>query len=436
MRLSYSIPIITWVFLIFTAIVNIWAFQVFSDKYFSEYIEELAKTDVSPDPNRIQALLQIGKLNKDDQAEYITILSELSNLATSLENISENPELYMSNTSATGGSMISLPFIENQKNLVPSFRLSAISEGTLEGEFVRNILRDILLVNIAWLSLLLIGYSLWIRSLFRPIIVVTSTLQNIIDRRHYASIRYSANNEFTPLISTINNLHKSLSIQEKIRSDFLSDLSHEIRTPVTAVKCYLEAIQDGAMELDTNTVNLLQSELERLAHITGRIMDYESLTHDVFDAVNVERFSLKKVSLDIINEYKPQLMKTNQVIDIDFPDDTMTSMDKGMYIQVLHNIISNFIKYAWENTRLLIGYKKNVKDYIFEFSDNGVGIPNEELEYVKEKFYRVDKARTQSEKSMGIGLSIIDKIARLHGGSLTVEENTPKWVKFIVRVGR
>jgi signal transduction histidine kinase len=242
--------------------------------------------------------------------------------------------------------MISLPFIQNQKNLVPSFRLSAISEGTLEGEFVRNILRDILLVNIAWLSLLLIGYSLWIRSLFRPIIVVTSTLQNIIDRRHYASIRYSANNEFTPLIRTINNLHKSLSIQEKIRSDFLSDLSHEIRTPVTAVKCYLEAIQDGAMELDANTVNLLQSELERLAHITGRIMDYESLTHDVFDAVNVDRFSLKKVSLDIINEYKPQLMRTNQVIDIDFPDDTMTSMDKGMYIQVLHNIISNFIKYA------------------------------------------------------------------------------------------
>jgi signal transduction histidine kinase len=62
--------------------------------------------------------------------------------------------------------------------------------------------------------------------------------------------------------------------------------------------------------------------------------------------VNVERFSLKKVSLDIINEYKPQLMKTSQSIDIDFPADTMTSMDKGMYIQMLHNIISNFIKYA------------------------------------------------------------------------------------------
>jgi hypothetical protein len=62
----------------------------------------LATNDISPDPNRIQALLQIGKLNKEDQAEYIAILSELSNLATSLENISENPELYMTNTGTTG----------------------------------------------------------------------------------------------------------------------------------------------------------------------------------------------------------------------------------------------------------------------------------------------------------------------------------------------
>lgn len=415
---------------------NIGAFQIFSSKYFSVYIEELANADVSPDPNRIQALLQIGKLNKEDQAEYITILSELSNLSTSLENISENPELYMSNTSATWGSMISIPLIQSQKNIVPTFRLSALSEWTIEGKFVRNILRDMVLVNIAWLLLLLIGYSLWVRSLFRPIIVVTNTLQNIIDRRHYASIRYNANNEFTPLIRTINNLHKSLSIQEKIRSDFLSDLSHEIRTPVTAVKCYLEAIQDGAMELDKNTVDLLQSELERLAHITGRIMDYESLTHNVFDAVQVERFSLKKITQDIMNEYKPQLLKTNQKIEIDFPQDTMTSMDKWMYIQILHNIISNFIKYAWENSSLLISYKKDAKEYILTFSDDGIWIPSEELEYVKEKFYRVDKARTQSDKSMGIGLSIIDKIARLHGGALSVSENKPHWAKFIVRLAR
>lgn len=245
-------------------------------------------------------------------------------------------------------------------------------------------------------------YLLWIRSIFRPIGTITENIRNIIDRKRYASIRYEGKNEFAPLISTINNLHKSLSIQEKIRSDFLSDLSHEIRTPITAVKCYLEGIQDGVMTLDTATVDLLQSELERLTQITGRIMDYESLTHDVFDQVKVERFSLRKITEDIILEYAPQLTKNHQKTIIRFPTDTMTSMDKGMYIQILHNIISNFIKYAGEEATLTFVYEKKEKEYTITFSDDGVGIPDDELVFVKEKFYRVNKARTGSDKSMGI----------------------------------
>lgn len=155
-------------------------------------------------------------------------------------------------------------------------------------------------------------------------------------------------------------------------------------------------------------------------------MDFESLTHDIFDQVKVERFSIRKITEEIIQEYIPQLQKKDQSIDIQFPSDTMTSMDKNMYIQILHNMFSNFIKYAGENTILQIQYEKKDKEYIIQFADNGKGIPDSELEFVKEKFYRVDKARTGSDKSMGIGLSIVDRIARLHRGSLSVEKNKPK----------
>lgn len=95
LRLSYRIPLITGILLILTAIVNIAAFQVFSEKYFTEYLSAIKEND-TPDPDRIRALLQIGKLAPEDQAEYATILAELSNLSTSIENITKNPELYMS----------------------------------------------------------------------------------------------------------------------------------------------------------------------------------------------------------------------------------------------------------------------------------------------------------------------------------------------------
>lgn len=254
-----------------------------------------------------------------------------------------------------------------------------------------GIVSGLFYVNIAWLLLVLVLYFFWIRSIFFPVQSIIENLERIIGGQNFSSIRYTKKNEFFPLIVTINNLHKALSIQEKIRSDFLSDLSHEIRTPITAVKCYLDGIEDGMLSLDKKTISLLQSELTRLTDITSRIMDYEHLTRDTFDHIHVERFSVRSRTLPIIAEYGPQLEKKHQKIEIEFPRDTMTSMDSDMYIQILHNIFSNFIKYAGKNTTLTCRYEKKEKEYIFIFADNGVGIPEDEMDFVKEKFYRVDK---------------------------------------------
>lgn len=94
MKLVYRIPLITGIILILTAIVNIASFQYFSEVYFSEYVAELSK-ETTPDPDRLRALLQIGKLTEKDQKEYLAIFSELANISASIENISKNPELYM-----------------------------------------------------------------------------------------------------------------------------------------------------------------------------------------------------------------------------------------------------------------------------------------------------------------------------------------------------
>ncbi len=95
-----------------------------------------------------------------------------------------------------------------------------------------------------------------------------------------------------------------------------------------------------------------------------------------------------------------------------------------MFIQILHNVFSNFIKYAGNNTILICKYIRT-KDYIqIIFNDNGIGIPESEISLVREKFYRIDKSRTRDKNmSMGIGLSIIDHIARIHDGSLDIKNN-------------
>ncbi len=442
MLLSYRIPLITGSILVLTALVNIVAFQYLSEKNFSEYVSLFDTGTLSPNPEQLRSFIELSKLDKKTQNEYKEVIIELSNLSKSIENISRNPELYMSSNTGKNSEVLSIPIpntttwtIDIGKFFLP-FDLRALWNDTPEGRFVTNILSWLLYINLIWLSIILLIYFFWIRSIFFPIQSIIENLERIIGRKNYSNIQYTKNNEFQPLISTINNLHKSLSIQEKIRSDFLSDISHEIRTPITAVKCYLDGIEDGVLKLDTRTIWLLQSELARLTEITGQVMEYESMMRETYTTVDVERFSVKHVLEDLIASYMPQLQKNEQSIALHFGRESMIRMERNMCIQVIHNIFSNFIKYAWVGSNLLCSFEWTEKTYILTFADDGIGIPDSEIDYVKEKFYRVDKGRNQEDKSMGIGLSIIDRIAHLHRGSLRVEKNHPSGVKFIVEVGR
>jgi two-component system sensor histidine kinase VicK len=235
----------------------------------------------------------------------------------------------------------------------------------------------------------------WVRSIFTPIGNVTDNIKKITENGEYTSLIYNKQDEFTPLIFAINNLHKSLSIQEKIRSNFLSDLSHEIRTPITAVKCYLEAIEDGVMKLDAKTIALFKNELDRLTSTTEEIMQFERATHPIEKTIHVERLNIRKLLVPMIQEYLPQSNKRGQTIEIDMPKDPTIRIDQSMFAQIVHNIFSNFIKYSGDHTTLICRYERTPTHIYLIFQDDGIGIPESDIPFVKEKFYRVDTARNR-----------------------------------------
>ena len=407
---------------------NLFAFQNIADDKVAIYQEEITQTVVSPDPDKLKAFTELSTLDDETRAEYTTALQELSTISTALQNISNNPELYVSwSGSATSTSLSLWTTNENKKSLpfFAIFNIRTLGQDTPEWRLVTNIIRELVVVNLIWLVLVYFVYMLWIRSIFSPVERVTDNIRKIVEHGEHSSLKYEKWDEFFPLISAINNLHKSLSIQQKIRSNFLTDLSHEIRTPITAVKCYLEAIEDGVMELDTKTLALFQKELDRLASTTEEIMQFERTTHPMEREIQVERFSVRKSLSPLIQEYTPQYHKNNQKIEIDMPRDTMIRMDENMFTQIIHNIFSNFIKYSGEDATLICGYAKTDTEVVLTFVDNGPGIPTKDMPYVKEKFYRLDTGRTRESKSMGIGLSVIDHIMRVHGGTFTLDNKTP-----------
>jgi signal transduction histidine kinase len=338
-------------------------------------------------------------------------VSELSTISTSLKNISDNPELYIqsgSGEATDAGYAIQASQNTKIKNSFTDITsLLANPTGwdrdTPEWKLIIGLLTRLLVTNLVFLALVTILYYLWIRRVFAPVHLIIDRLNSYIDSSRFATIAYTRSDEFSPLVTTINSLYKSLRIQENIRSNFLSDISHEIRTPITAVRCYLEAIEDGMMSLDTKTIPLLQTELSRLTTITEQIMEYENFTHHVSDDVRVERFDIRPLIEEMIYEYSPQLDKVLQTVLIHGEGSMYIRMDRNMYIQILHNIFSNSIKYAGTGTTLDIRYNKTKDRVNITFSDNGIGIPGDEISLVREKFYKIDKSRTREAKmSMGI----------------------------------
>lgn len=416
---------------------------------FVAYTDEIASNEQkgSLSPEKLRAVLDVSTLSTSKQDEYKAVVSELSTIATSLKNISDNPELYIQSGSGARDTTdwgYTLQVSTAKKTESPFANITSLlanptpwDKDTPEWRLIIGLLTRLLITNIVVLLITLGLYYLWIRRVFAPVNLIIDRLRSYIDSARFQRIPYQRQDEFTPLVQTINSLYKSLRVQENIRSNFLSDISHEIRTPITAVRCYLEAIEDGMMALDTKTIPLLQTELSRLTSITERIMEYENLTHHYTDDIQVERFAVAKQIETIIYEYTPQLEKTGQQIIVLRESDMFIRMDRNSFIQILHNVFSNFIKYAGTNTVLTCQYTREKDTIKIEFSDNGIGIPTDEISLVREKFYRVDKSRTRdANMSMGIGLSIIDHIVRIHDGSLEIENNAPRWLSIVMTIPR
>jgi signal transduction histidine kinase len=217
-------------------------------------------------------------------------------------------------------------------------------------------------------------------------------------------------------------LNKNLSFQEKIRSDFLADFSHEIKTPISAIKCYLEGIEDKVFSMDEKTIGLLHKEIDRLIKISTSIMDFEAIDRLENASCEPARNDFTAMLHHIKEEYKPNLTKNKQKIEFKGEKKFFIEVDEQKWMQLLHNIVSNFLKYSGSKTTLTVSYFHDIDWTHILFADDGTGVPVKELPFLKEKFYKVDKSRNSShERGMGIGLSVVDKIIELHQGILSFD---------------
>jgi two-component system phosphate regulon sensor histidine kinase PhoR len=216
---------------------------------------------------------------------------------------------------------------------------------------------------------------------------------------------------------------------EKIRQDFVANVSHELRTPLTTIKGYAETLLDGALkeEVAFQFVQVIKRHSDRLAKIVEDLLALSKIESRELQ-LKMESFHLAELIHDVIDFLKETAgRKKISISQEEVPPLLTVEADRNSLEQVLTNLLDNAIKYGREEGRITISARElEEKEIQVSVQDDGMGIPREDLPRIFERFYRVDKGRSQDLGGTGLGLSIVKHIIHAHGGRVWAESQIGK----------
>ncbi|HBI04754.1 MAG TPA: two-component sensor histidine kinase [Paenibacillaceae bacterium] len=243
-------------------------------------------------------------------------------------------------------------------------------------------------------------------------------------------IKKVGNDEIASLADNINDMAEKLKNKidkerqiEKTKNDLITNVSHDLRTPLSYIKGYSEAMIEGVVteeEQKKKYLRLIHREAGRLQRLVHDLLDLAQLEGDSYP-LNLMPLSLAQLIEDTMGKYEPFLQekKIGLILDLDF--DVIVFADEDRLEQVITNIVDNAIRYSPENGELKMVLTQRNNTCTLTISDTGEGIPPEELQRLGERFYRVDKSRTRKKGGSGLGLSIVKQIVFLHKGTIHID---------------
>ncbi len=243
-------------------------------------------------------------------------------------------------------------------------------------------------------------------------------------------------NEIGGVIIVFKNITEQYKI-DKLQREFVANVSHELKTPITTIKSYTETLLDGAMEerqIAEDFLNVINSESDRMSRLVSDLlrlsrMDYEQ-TKWKKEKLNLsESINQTAKKLIIQARNKNVTMHVSQI-----PNDMNIYFDRDGFEQVLLNIAGNAVKYTPENGNVWINAYRNNNSINISIKDDGIGIPKEDQARVFERFYRVDKARSRELGGTGLGLSIAKQIAEAHNCKLTINSELNKGTEINITI--
>lgn len=224
---------------------------------------------------------------------------------------------------------------------------------------------------------------------------------------------------------------------DNMRQEFVANVSHELRTPLTSIKSYSETLMDGALE-DTETahrfLNVINSEADRMTRLVKDLLQLSRLENEQLQW-NMQPFGFDSLVRSSVEKIELSAKEKGQIIEcFSIGDKPQVLVDKDRIEQVILNVLTNAIKYTPEGGKIIVYVGRMYSDAYVKVVDSGIGIPEEDIKRVFERFYRVDKARSREMGGTGLGLSIAKEIIEAHKGSISITSQLGKGTEVTVRL--
>ncbi|MDD6882349.1 MAG: HAMP domain-containing sensor histidine kinase [Eubacteriales bacterium] len=294
--------------------------------------------------------------------------------------------------------------------------------------------------TVLWLVLVATAALILCMFVIRMITVPIGELNEGISRMSAgdlsARVRVRGKTEFSQLAAAFNSMSERIERQDKTRSQFVSNASHELKTPLSTMKILMETLiyqepMDPAMTKEF--LKDCNAEIDRLNRIVSDLLTLASV--DSGNAqFNRQELRLKDLILEQARRLSPLARERGIELECSVKDSVEVSGDSFKLAQVIYNVIDNAIKYTPRGGSVRVDLFRQGKKAVIRISDTGIGIPAEDLPHIFDRFYRVDKARSRETGGTGLGLSIVKQIVLMHDGDITASSVENEGTTFTIEL--
>jgi len=271
-----------------------------------------------------------------------------------------------------------------------------------------------------------------------------STVNDITRIDESTRIFRTRTNPIKSLVGNVSNSGAVITIQditnikklEQIRTEFVSNVTHELKTPLTSIRGFVETLKNGAID-DQKVANIfldiIDIEAERLNMLINDILQLSEIETRQEDT-NIATHSFEPLVIDVFSLLQSAAYKKDVKLDYFVEDNLKINANRDRIKQMLINLVDNAIKYNKPGGKVCVKAFRREGRIVISVKDTGIGIPSEHINRIFERFYRVDKGRSRSMGGTGLGLSIVKHIVNLYSGDIRVESQTGKGSEFIIQL--